>query len=160
LAEAPQRQRENAVLPVRSYWLPSASAISTTPLGSSTRKGPFLRTVIVTCAMEPPVEMNSFQTIAQEKKLPVLSTKYSVQSRRSPSSCARAFHWVLDTGYCYRHRSTASHHSIFAHSSKVVFAHSRFVHQASPNCAGLRAAATLNWYCGRRWRKISKARRV
>src|ERR1019366_7394726 len=72
LAEAPQRQSENAVFPVRSYLLPSASTSSITPLGSSTRKGPFLRTVIVTCAMKPPVKMNSFQTIVQEKKLPVL----------------------------------------------------------------------------------------
>src|SRR5258708_37266734 len=70
LAEAPHGQRENAGLPVSSYLLPAASTISTTPLGSSTRKGPFLRTVIVTCDMEPPVKMTSFQTIAQEEKLP------------------------------------------------------------------------------------------
>src|ERR1019366_3120460 len=78
LAEAPQRQSENAVFPVRSYLLPSASTSSITPLGSSTRKGPFLRTVIVTCAMKPPVRMNSFQTIVQEKKLPVLRLPPSV----------------------------------------------------------------------------------
>ena len=81
--------------------------------------------------------MTSFQTIAQEKKLPVPSTQY-------PELLI-----LLGTGYCYRHRSTASHHSVFAHSSKVAFAHSRCVHQASPNCAGLRAAAALNWYGAR-----------
>src|ERR1700675_152570 len=69
LAEAPQRQRENAVLPVRSYLLPSASTISITPLGSSMRKGPLLRTVIVTCAMKPPVKMSTVQTIAQSESL-------------------------------------------------------------------------------------------
>src|SRR5258708_13655178 len=31
------------------------------------RKGPFLRTVIVTCDMKPPVKMTSFQTIVQKK---------------------------------------------------------------------------------------------
>src|ERR1700730_18418005 len=40
------------------------------------RKGPFLRTVIVTCDMKPPVKMNSVQTIVQKKKLPVPSTQY------------------------------------------------------------------------------------
>src|ERR1019366_7014144 len=87
------------------------------------------------------------------------SCQYSVPSSEP------AFDWLLATGHWllatdYRHRSTASHHSIFNHSSKVAFAHSRFVHQASPKLFGPRAAATLNWYCGRRWRKISKARRV
>jgi hypothetical protein len=69
-ADAPQRQRENAVLPVKSYLLPSASTISTTPVGSSMRKGPFGRTVIVTWDMKSPVNEVSFQTIADKKKLP------------------------------------------------------------------------------------------
>lgn len=40
-----------------------------------------------------------------------------------------------------RHLSTASHQTIFSHSSKVVFAHSRWVHHFSPNCQSLCAAA-------------------
>src|ERR1700674_5026042 len=51
----PQRQRENAGLPVRSYLLPSASTSSIEPSGASTRYGPFFFTVILTAAMDPPV---------------------------------------------------------------------------------------------------------
>src|SRR5580765_694659 len=54
VTDPPQRQRENAGLPVRSYLLPSASTSSIEPSGSSTRYGPFLRTVILTAAMWPP----------------------------------------------------------------------------------------------------------
>src|SRR5271167_38778 len=49
--EPPQRQRENAALPVRSYGLPSESTSSIVPSGASTRYGPFWRHVIFTCAM-------------------------------------------------------------------------------------------------------------
>src|ERR1700675_3644411 len=51
LTEPPQRQRENAGLPVRSYGVPLASTSSTVPSGASTRKGPLGRTVIFTCAI-------------------------------------------------------------------------------------------------------------
>src|ERR1017187_8497031 len=50
--DPPQRHSENAVLPVKSYGLPSASTISIVPSGASTRNGPFLRTVIFTCAID------------------------------------------------------------------------------------------------------------
>src|ERR1035441_1464191 len=49
--DPPQRHSENAVLPVKSYGLPSASTNSIVPSGASTRNGPFLRTVIFTCAI-------------------------------------------------------------------------------------------------------------
>src|ERR1035438_7278468 len=60
----------------------------------------------------------------------------------------------------HRQRSTASHQINFDHSSNTIFAHSRFVHHTAPNFAGSCAAATVHWYCGRRWEKIDKARRV
>src|ERR1700733_12863321 len=59
LADAPQRQRENAVLPVRSYLLPSPSTISITLFGSSMRSEPFFLTVIVTWDMKPPVNIQT-----------------------------------------------------------------------------------------------------
>src|SRR5271157_3147408 len=49
--DPPQRHSEKATLPVKSYWLPSASTSSIAPSGASTRYGPFLRQVILTCAM-------------------------------------------------------------------------------------------------------------
>src|SRR6185437_10332669 len=56
VTDPPQRQRENAGLPVRSYLLPSASTSSIEPSGSSTRYGPFLRIVILT-GMRPPCSL-------------------------------------------------------------------------------------------------------
>src|SRR6478672_5574080 len=56
VTEAPQRQREKAGLPVRSYLLPSASTSSRAPSGASTRYGPFFLIVILTAAMSPPVK--------------------------------------------------------------------------------------------------------
>src|ERR1700730_391073 len=49
--DPPQRQSENAVLPVRSNLLPLASTRSIEPSGASTRYGPFGFTVILTSAM-------------------------------------------------------------------------------------------------------------
>jgi membrane associated rhomboid family serine protease len=46
--EPPQRQREKAGLPVRSYWVPFTSTSSIEPSGASTRYGPLGRTVIFT----------------------------------------------------------------------------------------------------------------
>src|ERR1700690_158667 len=86
LAEAPQRQREKAVLPVRAYLLPSASTISITPLGSSMRNGPSLRTVIVTCGMKPPGEV-AFRVSHTE--FSVLGSQFSVN----------LFEGVLAIGY-------------------------------------------------------------
>src|SRR5713226_62042 len=63
--EPPQRQREKAVLPVRSYLLPSASTSSMEPSGASTRYGPFFLTVIFTTDMKPPLGMRG----AQDKKI-------------------------------------------------------------------------------------------
>ena len=54
VTDPPQRHRENAGLPVRSYLLPSASTSSMEPSGASTRYGPFFRIVILTAAMKPP----------------------------------------------------------------------------------------------------------
>src|SRR5579863_2715854 len=55
--DPPQRQRENAGLPVRSYAVPLTSTNSIEPSGASTRYGPFGRTVILTVAMRPPIEI-------------------------------------------------------------------------------------------------------
>src|SRR5947209_11912570 len=52
--DPPQRQSENAGLPVRSYLLPSASTSSTEPSAASTRYGPFFLTVILTAGICPP----------------------------------------------------------------------------------------------------------
>src|SRR5579863_6058044 len=68
--DPPQRQSENAGLPVRSYAVPLTSTSSIEPSGASTRYGPFGRTVILTVAMRPPIEMclkyedNSFWLLA------------------------------------------------------------------------------------------------
>ena len=53
VTDPPQRQRENAGFPVKSYLLPSASISSTEPSAASTRYGPFFLTVILTAAMKP-----------------------------------------------------------------------------------------------------------
>src|SRR5438552_494959 len=57
VTDPPQRHKENAGLPVRSYFWPSASTNSIEPSGASTRYGPFFLTVIFTAAMKPPFEM-------------------------------------------------------------------------------------------------------
>src|SRR5947209_15717677 len=54
VTDPPQRHKENAGLPVRSYFWPSASTNSIEPSGASTRYGPFFLTVIFTAAMKPP----------------------------------------------------------------------------------------------------------
>src|SRR5208282_3608024 len=119
------------------------------------------RTVVAHLNRDLRHETSIFETIAPWTKLPVLGCQFSLSGVSKPKTCGVNLAGTdLNGQMTYRHRSTASNHTIFNHSSKVVFAHSRFVHQAAPNCAGLRAAAALNWYCGRRWRKISKARRV
>src|ERR1039458_6917886 len=51
LTDPPQRQSENAVLPVRSYGVPFTSTNSMDPSGASTRNGPLGLTVIFTCAI-------------------------------------------------------------------------------------------------------------
>src|SRR6266568_4046720 len=54
VTDPPQRHKENAGLPVRSYFWPSASTNSIEPSGASTRYGPFFLTVILTADMRPP----------------------------------------------------------------------------------------------------------
>src|SRR5205809_7869380 len=66
VTDPPQRHKENAGLPVRSYFWPSASTNSTEPSGASTRYGPFFLTVTFTAAMKPPLKTQ----ISKHKKIP------------------------------------------------------------------------------------------
>src|SRR5438093_5329954 len=85
VTDPPQRHKENAGLPVRSYFWPSASTNSIEPSGASTRYGPFFLTVIFTAAMKPPFKTQ----ISTHKKVPTPGLKPPLRAYTAPFDIVR-----------------------------------------------------------------------